>query len=267
MNLIEVMHQTCAQMGKLYSGSCTVVTDNPLKLNDPTIRINEDDFKGGTFFLLDQYNKTLTISKTDQLGNFWFAENYTISGVLAPKGVQYSMTGMDRSTLVNAVNSALLSMGEHSSFVDLDVTATSNREFILDNNIVPMKISFLTYQNETYGMTFANTNTWDLSIKDGQAVLTFQNRVVPNETARIRVWYNAMHPRVVNDDDLILPDYHARRLIFESAYQGYFQFLAKEQNSSDRDLLMYQAIMQERLALANKHPVPRLLHKITLPRN
>jgi len=266
MNLIDIMHQTCAQMGKLYSSTCVVTSVSPFEVNDPTIRINEDDYKGGTFFLLDDFNKSLTIASTTTLGNFTFSENY-LPTVTAGQLIPYAMTAMDRSTLVNAINSALISMGEHSTFVDLEVTATDQREFILDGGIVPMKISFFYYLNDPFSVSFAETKAWDLSIKDGQAVLTFQNRVLPNETTKIRVWYNGPHDRVINDSDMILPDYHTRRLVYESAYQAYFQFLAKEQNSSDRDLLMYQAIMQERLTLANKHPVPRLLHKITLPRN
>ena len=269
MKLIDIMHQSCAQMGKLYYGNGTITSTNPLKIQDSLIRINTGDYLGGTLILADQ---SYTIVDTNIDGTFTLS--MPIGDPVTPDPSiaihtkhNYYLTSMDRSSLVSAINSALISMGEHSTFVDLDVTATNQREFILEDGIVPMKISFFYYLNDTYNISFAETKAWDLSIKDGEAVLTFQNRVLPNEAAKIRVWYNGPHPMVLKDEDIILPDYHPRRLVYETAFQAYFQFLAKEQNSSDRDLLMYQSIMQERMTLTNKHPVPRLLHKITLPRN
>ena len=265
MILIDVMHRVAAQMGKLYLGYGRTITTTPFVFQDEIIRMNQGDHAGGTLFLLDQ---TWTIQNTDINGN------YTL---IQPKGGaytkpvvgtynNYTMTDMDRSTLVNAINTALLAMGEHTTYQDFDVTATDHREFLLPiGTHTPLKIEFFNYVSD--GFVFSDSKTWDLSVKDGQNVITFQNRIVPAETAKIRVWYNAPHPMVVDDDDVIDPDYHTRRLVYEAAYWGYFQFLAREHNNSDKDLLLYQSILQEREMLSNKHPVPRLLHRITLPRN
>lgn len=263
MKLFDVMYQACAQMGKLYFGNYAIQSLSPFSVRDTTIRINEGDYKGGTFFALG-FNKTFTIENIDVNGIITFRESYVAT---TPTDLSYAITSMDRSTLLNAVNAALVVMGEHTTFTDIDVTATDQREFVLDSGIVPVKLEFFNYHNETFGFTFTNSWSWDLSIKDNKSVITFQNRILPDETAKVRFWYNAPHGLVINDTDEINPDYHTRRLVYESAYQGYFQFLAREQNSSDRDLMMFQTITQERQAMANMHPVPRLLHKITLPRN
>ena len=268
MKLIDIMHKASAQMGKLYMGACSVVSINPNKISDPLIRMNEDDYMGGTLFIA---NQSYTITDSSSNGNITITrsltgddEDSTFPAIGSRQN--YTMTAMDRSTIVNAVNTALLAMGEHTTFIDVDVTATEQREFIIDSDIVPIKISYLHNHYDT-GNAFSDTMAWDLSIKDGKAVITFQNRVLPAEVASIRVWYNAPHPTVIKDADPILPDYHMNRLVYESAYWGYFQFLAKEHNSSDRDLLLYQSILQERMTLTNKYPVPRLLHRISLPRN
>jgi len=265
MRLIDIMHRTAAQMGKLYLGYGHTISANPFVFQDQIIRMNDGDHQGGTFFLLDH---SWTIQNTDINGNYTLIEpkDESYSKPAIGSYNNYSMTDMDRSTLINAINTALLAMGEHTTYQDFDVTATEHREFILPiETYTPLKIEFMNYVSD--GFVFSKTNLWELSVKDGQNVITFQNRIVPAETAKIRVWYNAPHPMVINDNDLIDPDYHTRRLVYEASYWGYFQFLAREQNSSDKDLLMYQSILQERTLLANKHPVPRLLHKITLPRN
>jgi len=255
-----------SQMGKLYLGSGTVITNTPLIINDPAIRMNGGDHLGGTMIISDQ---SYIITNTNIDGTFTLTVPIgTVHSVSLEPGkiYNYSFTDMDRSTLVNAINTALLSMGEHTTFTDLEVTATQHREFILPIGIqAPLKIEYFNYVSD--GFVFSATNNWELTVKDGQNVITFQNRIVPNETAKIRVWYNSPHERLLADDDEINPEYHTTRLVYEAAYWGYFQFLAKEQNSSDRDLLLYQSILQERTILANRYPVPRILHKLTFPRN
>lgn len=279
MKVVEIMRQSCAQMGRLYSGYFVRLEHNVIQ--DQHLRMNKDDFTGGTLFLADPVLQSYIVKETTQDGKLTYQlyepryipyEGNPILPVLfvadnppLPVTESYSVTTIDRSTLISALNTALISMGEHTAYKDIEVIATSDGDLLLPTEITsPKKIE---RYHDSYKAKLYSTYDFSIIVQNNQPVVRISNRVAPLEKVQLRVWYNQPHPYVHDDQDEIHDDYHTRRLVYEVAYHAYFQALAKEQNSSDKDLLMFQTLMQERQALASKHPVPRITSTIILPRN
>lgn len=271
MKVVEIMRQACAQMGKLYTGYFTRIA--PSIIQDQHLRMNRNDFTGGTLFLANPVLQSYIVKESTQDGKLTMQLYEVPIGGMIPDAEQpilpemkhYSMTTMDRSTLISALNTALISMGEHTVYKDVEVQATNDGDVCLPDEIGdPKRIEHISSVERTNMYS-----TWDWSVvTDGnKQVIRFRNRLDPLQKIKLRVWYNEPHPYVHDDQDDIHEDYHLRRLVYEVAYHAYFQALAKEQNTSDRDILMFQTTMQERQSLAVKHPVPRITSTIKLPRN
>lgn len=271
MKVVEIMRQACAQMGRLYSGYFVRLDHNVIQ--DQHLKMNKDDFTGGTLFFADPVLQSYIVKETTQDGKLTYQLYEPPTGIsifvadtpTLPVTKSYSVTTMDRSTLISALNTALISMGEHTAYKDIEVTATSDGDIFLPKEITsPKKIE---RYHDSYKAKLYSTYDFSIIVQNNQPVVRINNRVAPLEKVQLRVWYNQPHPYVHDDQDEIHDDYHTRRLVYEVAYHAYFQALAKEQNSSDKDLLMFQTLMQERQALASKHPVPRITSTIILPRN
>lgn len=265
MNLAEAMHRTAMQMGNLHTGiaeiDLAIDPNGDFALNDKHIAINEKDYVGGTLFLMGDKPSSFYVRDNDEHGTFWVSPSDETSERDNVAYVsQYGVTTLSRSILVNAINTALMTMGEHTDYIDLELPFMgSYSSFLLPPDITsPKRIEFLRgerYQR-VYGWTFANHK---LKLNEPEMRFTHFEKV--------RIWYNSPHPMLEKDSDEILADYHQQRVIYEAVYAGLFQKLALEQNTNDRDVLLFGAINTERMSLASKYPVPKLSRDSKVERN
>lgn len=272
--LIDVMVSALGFMGKLSSGTISSVGTNIFI--DTSMVANSGDYTGGTvFFPGDTHvDGASSHTVTDYLPDtkvFRYLPTRTTAGVLA--GQPYAITPIGRNALVNAVNSALLAMGEYTAFTDVTITSDAAGTFELPANVrnvkrVQVNNSSLLIDYPNLGMLrryqFHNWREAKIGTKYG---LVFDGVQVINTPVTFRIWHGSPHPRVILDTDEIHPDYHAERLAYETAYWAYFQYLAQDNNANDKNTLLFQTIIEMKRNLANRYPVPQIYKDPILPRN
>lgn len=269
--LIDVMVSALGFMGKLSSGFITS-TGSPGSFIDTSLVANDGDFTGGTLFLLDA-----TGGPTSHTVTGYNAASKTISftpaSINMAAGQAYAISVTGRNALVNAVNSALLAMGEYTAFIDTTITSDADGTFELPDAVRNVKRVQTT--SPTLLIDYPNIgllkryqyHSWREAKIGTKYGLVFDGVQVINSPVTFRIWYGSPHPRVTRDDDEIHPDYHTERLAWETAYWAYFQYIAQESNANDKHQLMFQTIMQMKRSLANRYPVPQVYRDPILPRN
>lgn len=269
--LIDVMVSALGFMGKLSSGFI-ISTGSPTSLVDTAMVANNDDFTGGTLILV---GATGGVTSHTVTGYNSLTKTFTFSpaSIYMVAGQSYAVTNMGRNALVNAINSALLSMGEYTAMVDAAITSDIYGNFELPVGV--NNVRRIQAQNSSLLIDYPNLGTlrryqyhdWHVAKIGTKFAIVFDGAQVINAPVAFRIWYSASHPRVTLDADEIMPDYHLERLAWETAYWAYFQYIAQDNNASDKNTLIFQTIMESKRALANRYPVPHLFKDPILPRN
>lgn len=259
--LFDIMLATCGYMGKLHSGF--ISTKNAVDvITDQYLVANDSDYVGGTLFFVKHgvsARVTALNATSKQIG-------FSPSNVLTVTNDSYAVTTVGRDDLVNAINTALLSMGEHIGFADLTVTSNADGDYEMPENtsISNVKRIEIRSLDQPAGTVLTDSyRYWRISswhnVQNGlKNLIVLDGYRTPLSVTKMRVWQNEPHSWVAKDTDLIHPDYHKDRLAFEAAYYAYFQFLADSKNSDDKVMMMFQNMMLNRQKLAAKYPVPHL---------
>lgn len=254
-------------MGRLFSG-VVATTGSPTTLSDPGMLQGDNYFTGGTLL----FPKVIEPATSHTITGFDGTTNtFTFSPSRIPltAGMIYYATVMSMQQLLNAVNAGLLAMGEYTEMAEHELTADASGLFPLPasvQNVKRLEVISYVYADGVPSLVFSrrvNVFNWR-ELSNGKIV--FEAQVSEGDKIKLRIFYGAIQ-NVTALDTQIKSAYHLERLGYEAAYFAYFQYLAQQNNSSDKDLLMFQTIMQQRRSLAARYPVPSMFRDPILPRN
>lgn len=251
--LFNALLETARLCGILRSGKSTTA-GSVTTLVDTTMYENSDYFNNGTLFIrsgttdgLDN-NKTRLITNTVQsLGYITFTPALERSVV---SGVYYSASNANREALCQAVNQALLFMGEYT-MIDESMTVISEAtEYTLPTGISNIK-RMEVYTNNATPYGFNPIMTW----REIGGKIYLPAEINHSAGYTIRLYYNVFHGEVNTDDDIISDNYNLKRLAWTATYMYLLNRMQYSGNSDERENMLLANAQQQAQRLANAFPV------------
>lgn len=257
-NLFDVMLNAASLTGELRHGSMKSFVTATSFVDNGRVE-SQDAFIGGTLFI-PKNNSTHLVTAFDQT-----ADKVTYSPAASPTPSAndgYMITAIDRDSLVDIINNALLIMGRYVTKTEVTADVKAGN----DSNVIqlPSTISDIIDIEEYVGGSQYNLLTnWD-EVQDEDGLYTYVYAKYSGYTVAIpgstedkvyRITYMKPHPRVYKDDDIIMTPYHAARVAMEAAYAYYFQRMAIKGNADDKETMMFQTLQLNIAQLRAAYPV------------
>ncbi len=253
--LYDALLETAMLCGVTKGGQTTAQHSTPATNLIDTNRYEPDDyFNNGLLFIRSGTYAGSTRRITDYVmttGVITFAATSTAISIAS--GIYYTATNTIRDELVQAINEALLMMGEYTE-VDETLTVVDNAtEYTLPTGVSNVKrIEVYTVSTAPYG--FNPLFTWrELG---GKIYLPAEiNRTAGNT---IRIYYNKHHSHVNADADAINDLFNIKRLAWTATAMFLMNRMQYSGNSDEREMLLFQNAQMQVQRLASAFPVSKI---------
>jgi hypothetical protein len=263
--LFDAMLETARIIGNLKNG--TAASGTTLTLVDSNRYEPADYYNNGTLFLHAHTDATLTTRTyftkviTDfasVTGTFTFGTGF---GTAIAAGERYSCTNVHKEALIQAINSALLYMGDYTDINETLTVTDNTTEYTLPSGVSNVKrIETYTSASAPYGFN----PVWTWHEKGGKIYLPYElTQTVGN---KIRVWYNKFHAEVDSDEDTILDIYNRKRLAWTAAYLFMLNRMEYSGNYDQKEEGLLSIAAQQANKLAVSFPVSRIERDSNLAR-
>ena len=237
--------------GGLYSATSTASTTTTL--TDATIPLIAGAVDGGTIWLHDESpHISRVISTLSAAGLVTFTPL-----VAALAGAQaYTIFGSvyNRSTLQDAVNRALLNLGEFAQYGTFDSTGLQEDYNIL--TLVPTANRIMTLEVSAYtDPSTADNPAWMMHygwIQFGDTLRFLANPPIYDGTANIRIGWNIPHAELTTEADEIRREVSPIRLKWEAVQEAYMSLIGPR----DSEVLDEQTtnLFNRAAQMAGKYP-------------
>lgn len=232
--------------GTATGGSTTTLVDSAMG------DYPNDYWNGGTLFILSGDNALTTLKITDfatTTGTFTFA---TITDAIV-SGVEYvSMPpSYSRDDLVRALNSALNEIGPIPKYEVLTPSEEEQETYLLQGVFNILMVETTSQDEEPYD--------WEVNYywKELNNRLVFATDHVPT-FEKLRIWYEARHARVDEDDDYVSDYVHPDRLAATGAKYAVLNRSTKAINSEPYLAEQLKMLRDDVDRLSVRHPVKRV---------
>ncbi len=238
--LAKVMELLGGYVGEATGGSTTTLQNTNHEAPD-------DYFNGGCIAFLsgDNANKSTRITDyANTNGVFTFA---TQANAIA-NGDKYVAipAPYNRSSLISAINSALEDLGNVGDYDILTISETEQEEYTLPDGVSGLTdVEYPNSDDDTEEpFEWLTMPYWDEL--NGKLVIPFKHMPL---CSYVRIWYNAPHGDVDEDDDDIHNGVHKLTLAWTAVYYAVSRRMNKSESSDPKtqNLLSISAAEKERL--------------------
>ena len=247
--LYDALLETAQICGVTFAGKSTAA-GTTTTLIDTTRYENDSYYLNGTLFI--QSGTYINTSKritgyANTTGTITFTP--ACAGAV-PADVYYSVSNANREALVQAINQALLFMGEYTT-LDETLTVTDNAtEYTLPTGVSNVKrIETYTTSSAPYG--FNPITTW--REMGGKIYLPYE--LAYTAGLKLRIYYNKFHDHVHADTDTINDNYNLKRLAWTAAFHYYLNKMQYSGNSDERENILLTIAQQQAERLRVSFPV------------
>ena len=250
--LFDALLETAQLCGIMRSG-LTTAEGSVTTLVDTTAYENDDYFNNGTLFIRSGTFTNTTKRITDYMQRSGVITFTPACTDVVPASVYYSVTNARREALTQAINQALLFMGEYT-LLDETPTVTDNAtEYTLPSGVSNVKrIEVYTSSSSPYG--FNPITTW----REMGGKIYLPSELSHNSGNVIRLYYNKFHDAVNEDSDTISDHFNLKRLAWTATYMFHLNRMQYSGNSDERENILLANAQQQAQRLANAFPVQHI---------
>jgi len=250
--LFDILLDITRYAGITISGK-TTAAGSALYLIDTTRYEVDDYFNHGTIFFRSGDNKGVTRRVTDYTELTGKVE-FVVADYSVDSDVNYTLTIVNRETLVQAVNAALLAMGQYDT-VDETLTVIDNTT-IYDlpsgvNNIKRVEV----YANSTDPQEYYKLYKW--IEKDGKLIFPEEIEITAGQT--IRLYYPKYHSEVNEDTDTIRSEYNRQRVAWEATAMFMLNRMQYAGNADERETFLLTNAIGKAELMGRRFPVKRMV--------
>jgi hypothetical protein len=236
-----------------YNGSVTSSGDTD-RFIDSTQNEPDDWFNGGVVFYITGDNSLhsaniLTSGSSGLITHIAVPHNIQI-------GDEYlAMTGTySRGALVAAINRALQELGPVTTTQIMDVSDDTQKEFTITGYYGVKRVETTISTAEPYDWVLR------LDWTENNGKLYFNQPLTG--VNYVRLWYNASHDYVNDDEDIITDSIHPQLITWMAVYYATLQRMLKVENDNPR-ISDHHKESQTRVAeLKARYPVPRIARDV-----
>lgn len=249
--LFDALHDVAMRSGITVAGK-TTAAGSALYLTDTTRYEVDDYFNHGTVFFRSGDNQGATRRITDYTqasGKVEFeAADYSVD-----EDVYYTLTNVHRESLVQAINQALLSMGQYDT-VDESLEIVDNTTvYTLPSGVKNVKrVEVATESSDP--QRYYRLLKWMET--DGNLILPHEIYLTAGRT--IRLYYPDYHSEVNDDTDTIRDEYNRERLTWTAMAMFMMNRMQYAGNADERETYLLTLAMTNKEIMESKYPIPKM---------
>ena len=247
--LFDALLETAQLCGIMRSG-LTTAEGSVTTLVDTTAYETDDYFNNGTLFIRSGTFTNTTKRITDYVQSSGVITFTPACTDVVPASVYYSITNARREALVQAINQALLFMGEYTTLSETLTVTDNATEYTLPAGVSNVKrMEVYTASSSPYG--FNPITAW----REIGGKIYLPSELSHNSGNVIRLYYNQFHDAVNGDSDTISDHFNLKRLAWTATYMFHLNRMQYSGNSDERENILLANAQQQSERLANAFPV------------
>lgn len=248
--LFDAMVDLANNAGVTIGGRTTAV-GSQLYLTD-TKRYEQDNYyKNGTVFFTsgDNAGQSRRVISYEQVsGKIEFAPQVDLPVL---DEVHYTITNVSKEILIQSINNALMQMGSHIEIDDSVVIRRNTREYKLPPGVRGVKRVEINFTDAK-----GDYRLYNWYAKNGRLIIT--GNLYQSDDRTLRIYYNAYHPTLFEDEDEVLDVYNRERLAWKATELFLLNRMQYSGNADERENFLLQNAIEKSNKLALTYPVSRM---------